>query len=171
MRRRSLILAPLALAGAGAVWAVSPLRFNRIVIHHSGGGSGDPEMLIRVHRERQPRDPIDMIPYHFVIGNGRGMGDGEVHATARWRWRLWGAHLSGRNTALNVSSVGICLIGNFETAHVSPDQFDALTALCRELMKDYGIGREDIGFHGDTPGEATACPGRNFPRSALLKAV
>ena len=37
-------------------------------------------MLRQVHRERQPNDPIDAIPYHFVIGNGRGMTDGEVYA-------------------------------------------------------------------------------------------
>lgn len=171
MRRRHFLLAPLGLLGLGAAVAASPLRFDHIVIHHSGGGSGDPRMLREVHRERQPNDPIDMIPYHFVIGNGRGMGDGEVYATGRWRWRLWGAHLSARNTRLNVSAIGICVIGNFETAQVSAAQFAALSGLCRDLMRSYRIGVGRIGFHGHVPGEATACPGRNFPRDRLIAAL
>lgn len=171
MRRRTLLLAPLALVGAGAALAASPLRFDHIVIHHSGGSSGDPVMLRQVHRDRQPHDPIDMIPYHFVIGNGHGMGDGQVYATGRWPWRLWGAHLSARNTRLNVTSIGICMIGNFETARVSDAQFGALTGLCRQLMGRFGIPLANVGFHGDVPGEATACPGRNFPRDRLIAAL
>ena len=171
MRRRTLLLGPLALLGAGAALAASPLRFDDIVIHHSGGGSGDPEMLRQVHRDRQPHDPIDMIPYHFLIGNGRGMKDGEVHATGRWRWRLWGAHMSANHTGLNISAIGICVIGNFEVAQVSEAQFAALETLCRDLMARYRITVEHVGFHGHFEREATACPGRNFPHERLIAAL
>ena len=171
MRRRHFLQATLGLVGLGAALAASPVRFDHIVIHHSGGGSGDPQMLRQVHRERQPNDPIDAIPYHFVIGNGRGMTDGEVYASSRWRWRLWGAHLSARNTRLNVSAIGICVIGNFETAQMSAAQFAALSDLCRHLMASFGIPVGNIGFHGHVPGEATACPGRNFPRDRLIAAL
>lgn len=171
MRRRTLLLAPLALVAGGAAIAASPLRFGHIVIHHSGGGSGDPAMLRQVHRDRQPNDPIDMIPYHFVIGNGRGMQDGEIHAAGRWRWRIWGAHLSSRNTALNLSAIGICVIGNFERTQPSAAQFSALTGLCRDLMKRFWIPTSHVEFHGGINGEATACPGRHFPHKRLLAAL
>lgn len=170
MKRRSILLGLGGIGLGTGAWAVTS-RFSSIVIHHSGGATGDPELLIRVHRDRQPNDPIDMIPYHFVIGNGRGMKAGEVHATRRWRWRLWGAHLSARNTMRNVNSIGICLIGNFETARVGDQQFEALVNLCQDLMQRYGIPITEVGFHGDTPGEHTACPGKNFPKQALLRAL
>lgn len=159
------------LLGAGAALAASPLRFDDIVIHHSGGGGGDPKMLRQVHRDRQPNDPIDMIPYHFLIGNGRGMQDGEVYATGRWRWRLWGAHLSREYMGLNITAIGICVIGNFETAQISDAQFTALTALCRDLMARYRITVKNVGFHGHLEREVTAYPGRNFPHERLIAAL
>ena len=59
-----------AAAGATAVagawyW---PNRWKYIVVHHSAGDFATLESLQQVHRERQPGDPIDAIPYHYVIG-------------------------------------------------------------------------------------------------------
>jgi hypothetical protein len=129
VRRRALLLLGAAAAAAGALLWRTPRRWRYIVVHHSGGASGDLDLLRRVHRDRQPNDPVDMIPYHFVIGNGRGMGAGEVAETGRWQQGLWGAHVRGFSR--NARGIGICLIGNFETDQLQDAQFVALVGLTR----------------------------------------
>lgn len=165
MRRRAILggLAALGAAGAGGAWWWGN-RFDRIVIHHSAGASGSPELLRRVHRQRQPGDPVDMIPYHFLVGNGRGMGMGEIAPTGRWP-RLWGAHT--RHRRANLTGIGICLIGNFETAPLPEAQYRAALALCVDLARRFGIGADRLLFHGELPGARTLCPGRQFPRDRM----
>ncbi len=170
MRRRAFLMLGAAISTvAGLVWWGRAHRWRYIVVHHSGGSTGDLDLLRQVHRERQPNDPIDMIPYHFVIGNGRGMKVGEVSATGRWEQNLWGAHVRGIDR--NARGIGICLIGNFETDQVEERQFDALVGLTRKLMAEHSIPPEQVSLHGETPGEQTRCPGQNFPREAFSAAV
>lgn len=166
MRRRTFLLAGLLAAGGGWWWQA---RWRYIVVHHSGGTSGDLDFLRRVHRERQARDPIDMIPYHFVIGNGRGMGLGETLPTRRWTYALWGAHVRGRDR--NFRGIGICLIGNFEEREVPEAQYLALLDLTRTLMRRHRIEAANVSLHGQTPGERTRCPGRNFPAARFFDEI
>lgn len=171
MDRRSV----LVLLGAIGLLILSVLwwrkRWRYIVIHHSAGAYGDVALLRRVHRERQPRDPVDEIPYHFLIGNGNGIGLGEVVETGRWRRRIWGAHVSGRNRNRNLRGIGICLIGDFERTQVPEAQLRAAIALTRSLMQRFRIPPERVTFHGKTPGERTSCPGRNFPSGQFMQAI
>ena len=170
MRRRAVLALGTAATLAGAAfWWWRPSRWRYIVVHHSGGSSGDLELLQRVHRERQPNDPLDMIPYHFVIGNGQGMELGQVTATRRWEQGIWGAHVRG--VVRNARGIGICLIGDFEKAEVPDRQFDALVTLTRQLMSDHDIYPEGVSLHGETPGEQTLCPGQKFPRTAFRAAI
>lgn len=169
-RRRLLRLTGMAmlLVGGAVYWKH---RWRYITIHHSGSDFADVAFLRRVHSERHPSDPIDEIPYHFLIGNGQGIGLGEVVSTGRWRTGLWGAHVSGSNNDRNLRGIGICLIGNFQTSNVPEDQFKALVTLMRELMTEHDITPDQVGFHGDIAGEATLCPGQHFPRERLEKAI
>ena len=171
MRRRGL----LTVAGCGALLVGTPVywvaRWQYITIHHSGGSFGDIESLRRVHRERQPNDPVDEIPYHFLIGNGNGLPLGQVVATGRWNLRIWGAHLSAGNIDRNFRSIGICLVGNFETADVPDRQYQAAVDLTRDLAERYRIARDRVTLHGHTPGESTGCPGQNFPREQFFRDV
>jgi N-acetylmuramoyl-L-alanine amidase len=167
-RRNFLIGAGLlcgSLLAAGAYW---PRRWKYIVIHHSAGSYGDIDFLQRVHKQRQSRDPVDAIPYHYVIGNGNGLGLGELASDWRQTFNLWGTHVSAHNVDRNYRGIGICLIGNFEIDHVPAKQYSALVALTRQLMNRYGISPENVAGHGYIPGEATKCPGRNFPYSSFL---
>ena len=137
MKRRSLVLAgagaALATAGlaAGFWW---PNRWRYIVIHHSAGNYGTIEFLQQVHRERQAGDPIDAIPYHYVIGNGNGLAMGEVASDWRQKYNIWGTHVSGRNTDHNLRGIGICLIGNLEKHPIPSEQYQALLILTKRLM-------------------------------------
>lgn len=168
-RRRHFLkftaLGIMGLIGAGTFFKMR--RWRHIVIHHSAGQFGDVAFLKRVHRQRQPGDPVDSMAYHFVVGNGNGMALGEVSHGLRWRCRLWGAHVSGRNMAYNLQGIGICLVGNFQESHLSTEQYAAMVGLVRRLMATYRIPPSRVHTHGRIPGEQTLCPGRYFPYSRL----
>lgn len=155
------------LMGAGAYYW--PNRWNYIVVHHSAGNFGSIDFLQRVHRERQASDPIDAIPYHYVIGNGNGLKEGEIASDWRQSYGIWGAHVSGRNMDRNLRGIGICLIGNFEVAPVTEEQYLALVSLTRVLMDKYKIPVENIAGHGHIAGEQTKCPGKHFPMERFLR--
>jgi len=172
MNRRRFLLASGALvssAGAGAIYW--PNRWKFIVIHHSAGNYGTIEFLQQVHRERQRGDPIDAIPYHYVIGNGNGLGMGEIASDWRQEFDIWGTHVSANNKARNFLGIGICLVGNFEEADVPARQFDALVSLSKSLMRDYEISPDNVAFHGLIDGESTKCPGRRFPFEKFRTAI
>ena len=157
-----LLLGGGLLAGALALQRVHG-RWRYIVIHHSAGDHGSINLLNRVHRRRQQGDPVDSMAYHFAIGNGNGMPMGAVDHHLRWRLGLWGAHVSARNTPVNISGIGICLIGNYEKGPVPEPQYRALRDLCQRLMDSYAIPPTRVVVHRAIPGERTRCPGRFFP--------
>lgn len=142
-----------------------------VVIHHSATGSGSVDSIHQNHRQRKDKQgqPWLGIGYHFVIGNGSGMGDGEVESTFRWKQQIHGAH-SG-SAVHNANGIGICLIGNFQENAPSEKQIAAVTRLIGTLAKRYEIpSRLVIGHNSVKP---TACPGKLFPlqdvkRNSLL---
>lgn len=172
MTRRRAILASLLTLGAvglgGACWTT---RWKYIVIHHSAGSFGDIDLLQRVHRERQPGDPIDAIPYHYVVGNGNGLAVGEIASDWRQSLDLWGAHVSANNMSRNLLGLGICVVGNLEEEPMPKGQLEALVALTRRLMSRYGIPLQNVQGHGMIAGEATKCPGRHFPMDDFIQAL
>ena len=168
MNRRAFIISScITIAGLGATlyW---PNRWKYIVVHHSAGNFGNIEFLQKVHRERQQGDPIDAIPYHYVIGNGQGLGLGEIASDWRQENHIWGAHVSGRNSDRNFRGIGICLIGNYEVNTVPSRQYAALVSLTQSLMERYSISEKNVTGHGYTNGEHTKCPGKNFPMKKFL---
>jgi hypothetical protein len=172
MNRRTFVKTATAsglLLGAGALYW--PNRWKYIVVHHSAGNFGSIDFLQRVHRERQGGDPIDAIPYHYIIGNGNGLKEGEVASDWRERFGIWGAHVSGRNSDRNFRGIGICLIGNFEVDSVSEEQFAALVYLTKALMNKYEIPVGNVSGHGHITGEQTKCPGKNFPMERFLSEI
>src|SRR5207249_11104331 len=86
----------------------SPLdrqRWTGIVIHHLGEPAGDADSVTRKHLSYGYKG----LGYHFLIGNGNGLGDGVVHVGYRWNEQLPGAHVLGpAGTAHNQHSIGIC---------------------------------------------------------------
>ena len=111
--------------------AVAPGRWKYIVVHHSGVDTGTLKSLDRYHREERRME--NGLAYHFVIGNGSGMGDGEIGVGPRWTKQLDGGHLA--SLAQNKVSLGICLIGNFDQNKPTAKQMQSLTALTEALMK------------------------------------
>ena len=172
INRRNFLIGTSSIVGLAGLGAYGwDKRWTYIVIHHSAGRFGNIAFLQQVHRERQAGDPIDAIPYHYVIGNGNGLGLGEIVSDWRQEYDLWGAHVSGNNKDRNFRGIGICLIGNFEHEQIQEKQYFALVNLTRKLMSKYSIPIENVTGHGRTPGESTKCPGKLFPYEQFYKDI
>jgi len=141
-----------------------------IVLHHSATAAGSVQAFHKYHT----RQGYGGIAYHFVIGNGHGMKDGEVQETFRWQQQIAGTHVSVNSWDHNVFGIGICLVGNLDEAPPTRAQLAALKQLIRRLQDEYGITDEDIvGHHhvlyDDASGrsEPTACPGKRLDLEKL----
>lgn len=140
--------------------------WNYIVLHHSATDSGSVESIDAAHRERKDASGKSWlgIGYHFVIGNGRGMADGLVEPTFRWREQLQGAHAGSR--LYNEEGIGICVIGDFSDQTPTPRQIAAARQLISHLSQRYQISADRVLRHSDL--QASECPGDRFPWEAIV---
>ena len=137
-------------------------HWQRIVVHHSAIKYGNAKKYHAAHRRRGMQNGL---AYHFLIGNGIDSGDGEIEIGPRWTKQLLGGHL--KSYQLNLSAIGICLVGNFEKTHPSKKQLDAFTQLMDWLQGDVLGKRVDFAGHRELKGEQTICPGKHFPLAAM----
>ncbi len=164
------LLRSLAPINPVADWNV-PSRMGRwrsIVIHHSATPGGSPESIDRFHREVRKFE--NGLGYHFVIGNGTGMPDGQVAIGKRWLEQLDGAHVKNTDSP-NTYSIGICLVGNFNETMPTAKQLASLQGLLAFLRKDYSIGLASIVRHDAASAAATECPGQYFYLDEVVLAL
>ena len=140
---------------------VAARKWRSIVLHHTAGEEGSVASIDSAHRKRVDTSGKAWlgIGYHFVIGNGNGMGDGQIEPTFRWLQQLHGAHAGSYD--YNQFGIGIALVGNFENGAPSPAQQEAAAHLVQTLRRVYDIPADQVVAHRDI--RATACPGRYFP--------
>ncbi len=156
---------PASLKGELDRIPVRPGRWKYIVIHHSATDTGSAQSMDHYHRYRRRME--NGLAYHFVIGNGRGMRDGEIAIGHRWRTQLKGGHLA--SDALNDVAIGICLVGNYEKNRPTAEQMRSLYALTGYLMQRTRTASTAVRTHRQINTKPTDCPGRNFPTRALLE--
>jgi LysM repeat protein len=142
-------------------------QWKHIVLHHSGTSNGSVQGMDRYHRE--VRHMENGLAYHFVIGNGQGMGDGEVAVGARWTKQLQGGHLASES--LNRVSLGICLVGNFDRTPPTSKQMRSLEALVSALLDRCHLPRSAVKTHQQINPVHTQCPGRHLASSTTLKRI
>ncbi|MCK5785393.1 MAG: N-acetylmuramoyl-L-alanine amidase [Candidatus Sabulitectum sp.] len=152
-----IVALPLKDPGSGKMRSVV-----RIVIHHSATETGNAAFFRVLHRLVNGWNDIG---YHFVIGNGSLSNDGEIEKGRALPFR--GAHARGANE----DSIGICLVGNFNTAEPSRAQMETLVKILRKLMADYSIGSDSITLHRLVSGSSTECPGSNLQLKDVLYLV
>jgi LysM repeat protein len=146
---------------------VKPRRWRYIVLHHSGVEEGTVKSMDRYHRE--VRHMEHGLAYHFVIGNGHGMRDGEIAVCPRWREQLDGGHL--HSEAQNKISIGICLVGNFDKHKPTPKQLQSLNLLVEALLKRCKLSTSAVKTHRQINTVKTRCPGKYFPIKTVLRAL
>jgi LysM repeat protein len=142
-------------------------RWKRIVIHHSATPVDDAMNMHQVHKKRGMKNGL---AYHFVISNGsRKASDGEIHIGSRWKGQVDGGHM--KQLSLNKTSIGICLIGNFELRPPTSKQLKTLEGLCKHLMKNCRISHSNVTTHKLLHPNHTKCPGKLFSLPALIKRI
>jgi hypothetical protein len=144
--------------------AVRPGRWQYIVIHHSGVDTGTMKAMDHYHRD--VRHMENGLAYHFVIGNGSGMGDGEIAVSRRWTHQLDGGHLASE--AQDRVALGICLVGNFEERKPTPRQLENLRALVEALLARCRLTPAAVKTHQQINIVHTRCPGAKFPTANFL---
>ena len=145
-----------------------------IVIHHSATDAGSVKAFHKYHTKQG----YGGIAYHYVIGNGKGMKDGEIKETFRWKQKVSGAHVSGNSWDHNIFGIGIALVGNFEKSKPTKNQMTALKKLIVKLKNNYNINSNNIYghkhvLHDDASGrkEQTVCPGKNVNFNKLRRNI
>jgi N-acetyl-anhydromuramyl-L-alanine amidase AmpD len=156
--------APLeASASDGQIQAPRNPAFRSIVIHHSATHGGSAAAFERTHRTR-----LGGLAYHFVIGNGSGAADGTIETGYRWRDQIPGPHT--KNQELNLESIAICLVGDFEKEAPTKKQMASLLQLLEKLCREGQIPAERIRSHREVDPE-TLCPGRGLPIDGIRAAL
>jgi LysM repeat protein len=157
-------LAPVLAASRGL--RIRPGRWTHLIVHHSGIESGNAKAYDGAHRRRGMENGL---AYHFVIGNGRDSGDGEIEVGTRWTRQIFGGHV--RSQAMNDCGIGICLVGNFEKREPGPRQLASLHALLEHLRGPGlpGARPARVTVHRWVDRNHTVCPGRRFPFADLKR--
>jgi len=135
-------------------------RWTGIVIHDLGRPAGDAQSIHRLHQGYGYQG----LGYHFLIGNGNGLGDGIIHVGYRWNEQRAGAHIArtaANEQYLSEHTIGICLIGNGDRRPFTERQNRSLISLVRRLQQKLGIPSSAVYRHSElAPGVSD--PGRFF---------
>ena len=143
-------------------------RWKYIIVHNSGTRQGNARIFDTYHR--RVRRMQNGLAYHFVIGNGRSSGNGEIEIGPRWTRQLNGGHVA--SDYLNNIALGICLVGDLNRDLPTKAQLEALDELITYLRGRVGKikGRPAIVLpHKKINPKPTDCPGDRFPYSWLQR--
>lgn len=142
-----------------------PIEANRwrgIIVHHSGSQSGSATSIAEQHLAKGFKG----LGYHFVISNGQGAPDGQIHVGYRWMEQAPGVHATGPDAdRLNRETIGICLIGDGDRRAFTPAQLASLTTLVAMLQDSAHVDSGGVFLSRDV--SPTSAPGRLFPESAF----
>lgn len=145
--------------------AMEPGRWKAIVIHHSANVVGSPASIEREHEARNLRG----LGHHFIIGNGQGMDDGQLHIGYRWLDQLPGAHAAGDNGQwYNLNAISICLVGDGNRRPFTQAQLDRMQTLIQSLCRELEIPADRVYMHSQIA--PVSDPGKLFPADRVAVA-
>ncbi len=152
--------------GYDLLWPYEYMKQVRmIVVHHTASTSDldDPEQAIRniqyYHAEKRGWGDIG---YNYIIDQ-----DGNIYEGRKGGEKVVGGH----SLAVNQTSIGISVLGNFETQKVPKAVAVAITNLASEKANLYGLNVKKSVKYGNTEypvfgghkdNGKTACPGKNL---------
>ncbi|WP_416196250.1 peptidoglycan recognition family protein [Selenomonas sp.] len=120
-----------------------------IILHHIGNTNADVSAAT-VHQWHLANGWAG-IGYHYLIRKDGTIERGRPRDTV-------GAHCYGENW----HSVGVNIVGNFETNEPTAAQIDAAERLVAVLCRLYGLRPSGATIKGHRDFNATACPGENL---------
>ncbi len=124
---------------------------NKIILHHSATDGGTFESIKKYHVEHNGWDDIG---YHYLIQQDGSLHKGRNEKTV-------GAHCLGQND----SSIGICLVGNFDKYEPNDKQMKSLNDLIIDINMRLGITE----IQGHNHYSEKTCPGIYFRWKDVVK--
>ncbi len=154
-------------------------RIDYIILHHSATpprlntsdktGEKIAQAICERSRIRWEKEfPLYKCDYHFLIGPEGDIFKGQTIELPAWH---------ATNYKINLSSIGICFLGNFQTGTMRKAQFESGVNLVKKLIFEYKIPVKNVLRHKDVISDitghanSTLCPGKNFPFISMLAAV
>lgn len=132
--------------------------WTSIVIHHLGQPAGTVEEIDRNHRNAG----LEGLGYHFLIGNGFGIGDGFIHLGYRWLNQTPSARLTSADPSIwNNGVISICLVGNGNRRPFSELQLVQLSRLVQRLQLNLSIPVDSVLLANEID-NGSQSPGRYF---------
>ncbi len=130
--------------------AIDSTRWNEIIIEDSGQPHGSVESITRNAQAHGSQG----FPQHFLIGNGNGMGDGDLHLSYRWNNQQIAQPIKiltsqSDQADAHDGAVRICLVGNLENRPFTTSQLDRLAALIAGLQQELNIPITHVRFQTD----------------------
>lgn len=119
-------------------------KTDLIVVHHSATTGGSVEAFRRYHVQNNGWADIG---YHFVITNGSGGADGQLHV-GRPADKV-GAHAPGRNDR----SIAICLVGTDRFTDRQKETLTGVLVVICEHFKIFPSAKTIQGHHEKCPGD------------------
>lgn len=120
-----------------------PLRaWDRIVVVDTGAPFASVDTLDA--RAKELGEP-NGIGYHFVIGNGRNLTDGQIRTCPRWRSQKPASSAYGKDLG-NDGTLVICVVGDTKRSRVTDDQSQSTSALVKRLAEQFSIPANRVEF-------------------------
>ena len=114
-------------------------QWTSISIQQLNQPAGTVERIEREHK----RLGLDGLGFHFLIGNGNGIGDGVTHVGYRWLEQLAAAKPVDAQD-WSKGTISICLVGNGDRRPFSDTQIKHLTRLIQRLQIELSIPTDKI---------------------------
>lgn len=135
----------------------SLLDIDKLIVHNSASLAGRFTFIdfARWHIDPNGRLKAPRIAYHFGIEP-----DGKIYQLNDLTAISW------HTINANADGIGILLNGNFELEHPTKEQMQSLKWLIKYLRKKLKKPLPVYG-HKEIPGNATSCPGKNFPMQQI----
>ena len=134
---------------------VNTTKWSSIVIQHLGEPAGSIKSIQRSHLS----GGLDGIGFHFIIGNGNGLGDGVVHGSERWVNQTRAARpISVDLESWDENVITICLIGNGNRRSFTEKQILHLSRLVQRLQNKLSIESSDVYLASDLDNSSNMAP-------------
>ncbi len=134
---------------------VNTTKWSSIVIQHLGEPAGSIKSIQRSHLS----GGLNGIGFHFIIGNGNGLGDGVVHGSERWVHQTRAARpISVDPESWDENVITICLIGNGNRRSFTEKQILHLSRLVQRLQNKLSIESSDVYLASDLDNSSNVAP-------------
>jgi hypothetical protein len=144
--------------------AMSPERWLGVRIHFSGSAVDSPATIERLHE----RVGLDGLAHHFVIGNGIGAPDGQIHVSPAWQRQLPGFSAALRpRDPMSLRVIDICLIGDGRQDPPTQAQLRMLVWLVHQLQARLEIPPQQVLLEAADPYAVRLFPHAAFRQQLL----